>query len=70
MIEGSCLCGEVSYTLESDLLFLYHCHCVECRKFSGSSNAPQPEALYGLYKLIVAVSTPLNSPAQNWSSQP
>lgn len=39
MIEGSCLCGEVTYTLESDLLFLYHCHCIECRKFSGSSNA-------------------------------
>lgn len=37
--EGSCLCGEVSYTLQGDLLFLYHCHCVECRKFSGSSNA-------------------------------
>jgi hypothetical protein len=39
MIEGSCLCGEVTYTLKSDLLFLYHCHCEECRKFSGSSSA-------------------------------
>ena len=39
MVRGSCLCGEISYTLESDLLFLYHCHCLECRKFSGSSNA-------------------------------
>ena len=39
MIEGSCLCGAITYTVKSDLLFLYHCHCVECRRFSGASNA-------------------------------
>ena len=39
MIKGRCLCGDVTYTLTSDLLFLYHCHCAECRRFSGSSNA-------------------------------
>lgn len=44
-IEGSCLCGEVSYTLKSELLFLYHCHCIECRKFSGASNATNATVL-------------------------
>jgi hypothetical protein len=39
MIHGKCLCGEITYTLASELLYLYHCHChcVECRCFSGGS---------------------------------
>ena len=37
MIHGKCLCGEITYTLASELLYLYHCHCVECRRFSGGS---------------------------------
>ena len=39
LLKGRCLCGEITYTLTSELLFLYHCHCNECRRFSGSSNA-------------------------------
>lgn len=39
MIDGKCLCGKITYTLKSDLLFMYNCHCVECRAFSGSSLA-------------------------------
>jgi hypothetical protein len=39
MIEGKCLCGEITYKLTSDFLYLYNCHCVECRAFSGSSMA-------------------------------
>ncbi len=39
MITGKCLCGEISYSLNSDLLYLYHCHCEQCRAFSGSSFA-------------------------------
>ncbi len=38
-ITGRCLCGEITYTLAGELLFLYHCHCVECRRFSGASFA-------------------------------
>ena len=39
MIDGKCLCGEITYTLKSELLYLYNCHCKECRAFSGSSMA-------------------------------
>lgn len=39
MIQGKCLCGQVSYSLQSELLFLYNCHCVQCRQFSGASFA-------------------------------
>ena len=39
MLQGKCLCGAISYTLEGELLYLYHCHCNECRAFSGASFA-------------------------------
>lgn len=39
MLQGRCLCGAVSYTLEGELLYLYNCHCAECRAFSGASFA-------------------------------
>lgn len=39
MIQGKCLCGEISYTLDGELLYLYNCHCVQCRAASGSSFA-------------------------------
>lgn len=39
MIEGTCLCGEISYQVDGELLFLYNCHCVECRAFSGAAHA-------------------------------
>jgi len=39
MIKGKCLCGEISYQLNGELLFLYNCHCEECRAFSGASHA-------------------------------
>jgi hypothetical protein len=45
MLEGQCLCGDITYTLTSNLHYLYrchchcHCHCVECRRFSGASHA-------------------------------
>ncbi|WP_101758120.1 GFA family protein [Oceanicoccus sp. KOV_DT_Chl] len=39
MINGKCLCGEIQYSLKSELLFLYNCHCTQCRAFSGSSFA-------------------------------
>lgn len=39
MLRGKCLCGAVSYRIEGELLYLYHCHCVECRAFSGASFA-------------------------------
>ncbi len=39
-IKGSCLCGNLSYQIETESGEIYQCHCSRCRKFSGSlSNA-------------------------------
>lgn len=39
MLKGSCLCGSIRYELDAELLYLFHCHCKECRAFSGASHA-------------------------------
>ncbi|CAG1002354.1 hypothetical protein BURK2_03135 [Burkholderiales bacterium] len=36
-LEGSCLCGQVGYTLPGRVFFLNHCHCSRCRRFTGSA---------------------------------
>jgi hypothetical protein len=35
MHTGSCLCGDVSFTVEADLAPPDACHCNQCRKQSG-----------------------------------
>lgn len=37
MIDGSCLCGQVRFTLNSQLYAPRFCHCSNCRKFSGTT---------------------------------
>jgi hypothetical protein len=39
VITGQCLCGSVRYRIEGDPLAMYHCHCSQCRRASGSSFA-------------------------------
>ena len=36
---GSCLCGQVTYTLTGDFDSLYLCYCSRCQKGSGSAHA-------------------------------
>lgn len=36
---GSCLCGEVRYTVEGSFERFYLCHCSHCRKDTGSAHA-------------------------------
>lgn len=51
MHQGSCLCGGVRYTLDTDITELACCHCQQCRKAQGSafaSNAPVPRAAFRL----------------------
>jgi len=36
-ISGSCLCGEVKYSLGQDIGGIMHCHCIKCRKAHGSA---------------------------------
>ena len=36
--SGRCLCGAVSYESAADPQLAAHCHCVDCRKTSGSGH--------------------------------
>ncbi|MCB1624632.1 MAG: GFA family protein [Pseudomonadales bacterium] len=36
---GSCLCGRVAFQVHGDFQKFFLCHCVHCRKDTGSSNA-------------------------------
>lgn len=36
--EGGCLCGAVRYESKADAVATVHCHCVDCRKSSGSGH--------------------------------
>ena len=38
-IKGSCLCGAVTFTLVKDFKAFHLCHCVQCRKITGSAHA-------------------------------
>ena len=38
-ITGSCLCGQISYQAQAQILFQAHCHCQACRKNGGSAYA-------------------------------
>lgn len=38
-LEGSCLCGQVGYTIEGSFDRFYLCHCSRCRKDTGSAHA-------------------------------
>ena len=38
-LHGSCLCGSIRYKVEDRFSMFFMCHCTQCRKLSGSSNA-------------------------------
>ena len=37
MITGSCLCGQITYSVTGKISDVVHCHCVTCRKAHGSA---------------------------------
>lgn len=37
MLKGGCYCGAVKYEIHGQLLMFAHCHCPDCRKFTGSA---------------------------------
>lgn len=38
-LNGSCLCGEVTYVVEERFEAFYFCHCSQCQKVTGSAFA-------------------------------
>lgn len=39
MIEGSCLCGAITFTINGELQSPRFCYCLNCTKFAGTSPA-------------------------------
>ena len=39
MYTGSCLCGQIQYTINGELAPVQLCHCQQCRKAQGSAFA-------------------------------
>lgn len=37
MVEGSCLCGAVTYQVTGTVGDIVHCHCITCRKAHASA---------------------------------
>jgi len=37
MINGSCLCGEIKYSINRKIGEITHCHCTTCRKAHGAA---------------------------------
>lgn len=37
-LSGSCLCGAVNWTSTAEPMLVGHCHCVDCRKSSGTGH--------------------------------
>jgi len=37
VIEGNCLCGDISFSISGDPSEIYQCHCSVCRKVTGST---------------------------------
>ncbi|MFZ5619257.1 MAG: GFA family protein [Pseudomonadota bacterium] len=38
MLKGRCLCGAVAYEAAGEPMMTGHCHCVDCRKTSGTGH--------------------------------
>lgn len=65
MLDGSCLCGDVSYRINGPLAEAHHCHCGYCRKEHGTpyatyamAQAAELEWLSGKDKLVRYGSSP------------
>src|SRR4051812_24752483 len=39
VLDGSCLCGAVTYSVRAPFLRFAHCHCARCRKATGTGHA-------------------------------
>jgi len=39
MLTGACLCGDIEFEVDGDLIEIAQCHCSACRKFHGSTYA-------------------------------
>jgi len=38
-LKGGCQCGAVSYTISAEPMWIGHCQCTNCQKFTGAGHA-------------------------------
>ena len=64
-MNGSCLCGKIRYEINGDIIGINYCHCVQCRKASGSAFATNAAVAtsdfhisHGLDRLASVASSP------------
>ena len=36
-LSGTCLCGNISFTADTDIIFTTNCHCTDCRAATGAA---------------------------------
>ncbi len=61
---GSCLCGEVRFQSTADPQVVGHCHCIDCRKSSGTGHCTHlvvPEAAFSVTGLVTFYERAANS---------
>ena len=51
MLRGSCLCGQVKYSVEDAFDYALNCHCSNCRRATGSAF----KAFAGIERVRLAV---------------
>ena len=39
VLNGSCLCGQVRFTVRGEPQRFFHCHCTRCRKATGTGHS-------------------------------
>lgn len=49
--SGRCLCGKVSYQCDAEPVMAGHCHCVDCRKSSGTGHCTHVLVPVGAFHL-------------------
>lgn len=60
-ISGKCLCGSVRYSTAAECINMGNCHCIDCKKASGSGYAPTmlfPEAALSITGKVKFYSSP------------
>ena len=55
MLNGSCLCGAIRYTISADVKELRACHCIDCQKTSGAAGSVNAMIKAAEFKLTAGV---------------
>lgn len=64
MFEGGCLCGAVRYACSGEAAMAGHCHCIDCRRSSGSGHSSHmvvPRATVSLKGEVAEYASPADS---------